>query len=97
MVDRGGNGSRGGSIVGATIYTVLLELLRPLQVWRWVIGPLLLVFLMIFRPRGIMGMREWRFLIPPEERPEVIDALKERIRKKRGPAVAPAASVGASE
>jgi branched-chain amino acid transport system permease protein len=97
MVYLGGIGSLGGSILGATIYTVLLELLRPLQVWRWVIGPLLLVFLMIFRPRGIMGMREWRFLIPPEERPEVIDALKERIRKKRGPAVAPAASVGASE
>jgi len=70
MVYLGGIGSIGGSILGATIYTVLLELLRPLQVWRWVIGPLLLVFLMIFRPHGIMGMREWKFLVPPEERPE---------------------------
>jgi hypothetical protein len=34
---------------------VLLEVLRPLQVWRFVLMPLMLVFLMIYRPRGIMG------------------------------------------
>ncbi len=79
MVYLGGIGSIGGSILGATIYTVLLELLRPLQVWRWVIGPLLLVLLMIFRPRGIMGMREWKFLVPPEERPEAWRKEREAI------------------
>ncbi|MCS7286755.1 MAG: branched-chain amino acid ABC transporter permease [Anaerolineae bacterium] len=79
MVYLGGIGSIGGSILGATIYTVLLELLRPLQVWRWVIGPLLLVLLMIFRPRGIMGMREWGFLVPPEERPETWRKERETI------------------
>ncbi len=79
MVYLGGIGSIGGSILGATIYTVLLEILRPLQVWRWVIGPLLLVFLMIFRPRGIMGMREWKFLLPAEERPETWHKERETI------------------
>ncbi|MDR5704328.1 MAG: branched-chain amino acid ABC transporter permease [Armatimonadota bacterium] len=68
MVYLGGIGSIAGSILGATIYTVLLEVLRPLQVWRWVIGPLLLVLLMILRPRGIMGLREFRGFIPAEER-----------------------------
>jgi branched-chain amino acid transport system permease protein len=67
MVYLGGVGSITGSILGASIYTVLLELLRPLGVWRWVVGPLMLVVLMITRPRGIFGLRESRWLSPPEE------------------------------
>jgi branched-chain amino acid transport system permease protein len=62
MVYLGGVGSLTGSLLGATIFTVLMEILRPLGLWRWVIGPLLLVLLMIFRPRGIMGFREWKWL-----------------------------------
>jgi branched-chain amino acid transport system permease protein len=64
MVYLGGVGSLMGSLLGATIYTVLLEVLRPLGIWRWVVGPLLLVLLMIFRPRGIMGLKEAKPLIP---------------------------------
>jgi branched-chain amino acid transport system permease protein len=60
MVYLGGIGSVGGSMVGATVYTVLLELLRPLGMWRMACIPLLLVILMLFRPRGIMGMHEFR-------------------------------------
>jgi branched-chain amino acid transport system permease protein len=67
MVYLGGIGSIAGSILGATTYTVLLEVLRPLQVWRFVLMPLLLVFLMIYRPRGIMGLREFRWFIPGYE------------------------------
>jgi branched-chain amino acid transport system permease protein len=79
MVYLGGIGSLMGSILGATTYTVLLELLRPLQVWRWVIGPLLLVLLMIFRPRGITGLRESPGLVPAEERAEAIQAARQAI------------------
>lgn len=64
MVYLGGIGSIFGSIIGATIYTVLLEVLRPLGVWRMVLMPLVLVLLMIFRPRGIMGLRELRWFVP---------------------------------
>jgi branched-chain amino acid transport system permease protein len=64
MVYLGGIGSLSGSLLGATIFTVLLELLRPLGLWRWVVGPLLLVLLMIFRPQGIMGLKEAKWLIP---------------------------------
>jgi branched-chain amino acid transport system permease protein len=67
MVYLGGIGSIGGSILGATIFTVLLEVLRPLQEWRFVLMPLLLVFLMIYRPRGIMGLREFRWFIPARD------------------------------
>jgi branched-chain amino acid transport system permease protein len=89
MVYLGGIGSIAGSILGATLYTGLLEVLRPstmagllswlpaavfeplnehfirhLGVWRMVIMPLLLVLVMLFRPRGILGLKEFRWFIP---------------------------------
>ena len=73
MVYLGGVGSLTGSLLGATIFTVLMEILRPLGLWRWVVGPLLLVLLMIFRPRGIMGFKEWKWL---GERGELSTAVK---------------------
>jgi branched-chain amino acid transport system permease protein len=75
MVYLGGVGSLGGSIMGATVYTLVLEGLRTVlqtlgisQEWRLVVAPLMLILLMIFRPKGIMGLREFRFLIPSSER-----------------------------
>ena len=64
MVYLGGVGSLTGSLLGAAIFTILMELLRFLGIWRWVIGPLLLVLLMIFRPQGLMGFKEARWLRP---------------------------------
>ncbi len=64
MVYLGGIASIAGSIIGAVIFTILLEILRPLGIWRMVLMPLMLVLLMIYRPRGIMGMREARFFVP---------------------------------
>lgn len=58
MVYLGGIASISGSILGAVIYTILLEILRPMGIWRMVLMPLMLVLLMIYRPHGIMGMRE---------------------------------------
>jgi branched-chain amino acid transport system permease protein len=67
MVYLGGIGSIAGSILGATIFTVLLEVLRPLGYYRMILMPLLLIFLMLYRPRGIMGLREFRWFIPGYE------------------------------
>jgi branched-chain amino acid transport system permease protein len=67
MMYLGGIGSIAGSILGATIYTVLLEVLRPLGMFRMVLMPLLLVFLMLYRPRGIMGLRELRWFLPIQD------------------------------
>ena len=69
MVYLGGVGSLTGSLLGATIFTVLLELLRPLGIWRWVVGPLMLVVLMIFRPQGLMGFKEARLFKPELPQP----------------------------
>lgn len=87
MVYLGGIGSLGGSILGATIFTVVMEGLRTVlqqvgisQEWRLVVAPLMLVLLMIFRPRGIMGLREFRFLIPHDEQPEALQEHRKRIQ-----------------
>ncbi|TSA32278.1 MAG: branched-chain amino acid ABC transporter permease [Verrucomicrobiaceae bacterium] len=67
MVYLGGIASLGGSIIGAVIFTILLQVLQPLGTWRMVILPLILVLLMLFRPRGIMGMRELPWFVPARE------------------------------
>jgi len=64
MVYLGGIASIAGSIIGAVIYTILLEILRPMGIWRMVFMPLMLVLLMIYRPRGIMGLKEARLFEP---------------------------------
>jgi branched-chain amino acid transport system permease protein len=58
MVYLGGMGSLSGSVFSAIFFTFLLELLRPLQILKWVVIPLLLILLMQFRPEGLMGHRE---------------------------------------
>jgi branched-chain amino acid transport system permease protein len=68
----GGATSISGAIVGAAIFTVLPELMRGLQSWRLVIYPLVLILTMIFRTEGIMGLKEFSFiLIPQRKRKEV--------------------------
>ena len=75
MVYLGGVGSLSGSVLSAIGFTLLLEVLRPLDLFRWVLTPLLLILLMLYRPSGLMGDRElWqvfprlrRFFMPAEE------------------------------
>jgi branched-chain amino acid transport system permease protein len=67
MVYLGGIGSLAGSVLGAVIFTILSEWLKELGTWRLVIMSLILVLLMIFRPRGIMGFRELPWLLPIRE------------------------------
>jgi len=64
MVYLGGMGSLSGSVLSAVLFTVLLEVLRPLGIFKWVIIPLMLVIMMQFRPEGIMGKRELGDIFP---------------------------------
>ena len=58
MVYLGGIASITGSILGATVWSLLVEFLRPLGVWRWIIGAILLIIVMIYRPKGLAGGAE---------------------------------------
>jgi len=64
MVYLGGMGSLSGSVLSAVLFTILLEVLRPLQIIKWIVIPLLLIILMQFRPEGIMGNRELGDIFP---------------------------------
>jgi branched-chain amino acid transport system permease protein len=64
MVYLGGMGSLSGAVLSAVFLTLILELLRPLQVLKWVIVPLLLFLLMLFRPEGLLGHRELTDVFP---------------------------------
>lgn len=64
MVYLGGMGSLSGSVMSAVLFTLLMEALRPLQVLKWVLIPLFLIILMLFRPEGIMGSRELSQIFP---------------------------------
>jgi branched-chain amino acid transport system permease protein len=63
MVVLGGMGSISGSVVAAILLTVLKEALRPLQNYtgvdlRMVIYSLVLILMMLARPKGIFGTSE---------------------------------------
>ena len=60
MVYFGGLNSIVGSIVGAVSINVLGEALRPLELFKWIIIPLLLILIMIYRPTGLIAFTEFK-------------------------------------
>lgn len=58
MVYMGGLNSVAGSIVGAVGFNLLGEALRPLEILKWIIIPVILILLMIFRPTGLIAFTE---------------------------------------
>jgi len=68
MVYFGGLNSVYGSIVGACGISLLGEALRPLELYKWIIIPLLLILVMIFRPTGLIAFKEFNVkkLIQPK-------------------------------
>lgn len=62
MVVLGGMGSITGSILSAAVLVTLPELLRELADWRMVIYSLALILMMIFRPSGLLGTKEFSLI-----------------------------------
>jgi branched-chain amino acid transport system permease protein len=58
----GGTGSLVGAGLGAVVLRLILEVLRPLGLWRVLIAPVLVLLIIIFRPIGLYGLREPGFL-----------------------------------
>ncbi|MDR2631534.1 MAG: branched-chain amino acid ABC transporter permease [Spirochaetaceae bacterium] len=73
----GGMGSMTGSILAAYVLTYLQEFLRFLQDYRLLIYPLILIFVMLFRPKGLLGTKEFSFV-------HSLDRLRAFIRRKNG-------------
>jgi branched-chain amino acid transport system permease protein len=70
MVYFGGLNSVYGSIVGAVSLSLLGEALRPLELFKWIAIPLLLILVMIFRPTGLIAFKEFnvRNVIKPKRK-----------------------------
>ena len=59
IVVLGGLGSFTGSAIGAIVLTVLPELLRGFNDYRMFIYSIILILMMIFRPYGLLGTKEF--------------------------------------
>jgi len=59
MVVLGGMGSITGAILAAVVLTILPEALRAASEWRMVVYSLLLISMMLLRPQGLFGLKEW--------------------------------------
>jgi branched-chain amino acid transport system permease protein len=72
MVNFGGLNSIQGSIVGAVSINLMGEALRPLEIYKWLVIPLLLIIVMISRPTGLISFTTFDFttLIKPKQKPE---------------------------
>ncbi|MGC9490011.1 MAG: branched-chain amino acid ABC transporter permease [Thermovirgaceae bacterium] len=55
----GGLGSMTGTLIGTGIITLVTEVFRPISQYRMLIYGAVIVIIMIFRPEGIMGQREF--------------------------------------
>jgi len=71
MVYFGGLNSVYGSIVGAVSLSLLGEALRPLEIFKWIMIPLLLILVMIYRPTGLIAFKEFHVmnLLKPKPMP----------------------------
>jgi branched-chain amino acid transport system permease protein len=69
MVYFGGLNSVYGSIVGAVSISLLGEALRPLEILKWIVIPLLLILVMVYRPTGLVAFKEFnvRTVFGPKE------------------------------
>jgi branched-chain amino acid transport system permease protein len=59
MVYFGGLNSVVGSIFGAVSINLISEMLRPLEIYKWIVIPLILIMVMIYRPSGLLAFREF--------------------------------------
>lgn len=77
MVVLGGMGSITGSAIAAVFLTVIREALRPLQEitkldFRMVIYSVMLIILMLTRPNGLFGTREFTSFLPAKWRAKLL-------------------------
>ncbi len=72
MVYFGGLNSVIGSVIGAVSINLLGEALRPLEIYKWILIPLLLILVMIYRPTGLVAFKELdiRALLQPKQKPQ---------------------------
>lgn len=73
MVVLGGMGSFTGATLSAAVLTILPEMLRGFDDYRMIIYALVLIIMMIFRPTGLLGRKEFQIT-------KIIDFVRIKIK-----------------
>ncbi len=76
MVYFGGLNSVTGSIVGAVGLNLISEALRPLDEFKWILIPIMLILIMIFKPTGLIAFTEFdieKLLKPKRQKKEEVE------------------------
>ena len=76
MVVLGGMGSISGSVISATVLTILPEVLRSFSNYRMLVYSIILICVMLFRPSGLLGRYEISL-------PGLVDKLFHRKRRTK--------------
>ncbi len=76
MVVLGGMGSFTGAILAAIVLTIVPELLREFSEYRMIVYSLVLIIIMIFRPEGLLGRKEFQIT-------KVLEFFKNRKNNKQ--------------
>ena len=86
MVVLGGMGSMLGSVLSATVLTIIPEMLRAFDAYRMVVYSLVLIVVMIFKPSGLMGTYDFslKHLLEKLLNWKTIRADKADSKKKEG-------------
>ncbi len=71
MLYLGGLSSVTGSVFGTVLFQLLAEILRPLKLAKWLVIPVILILVMVYRPRGLLGFREVQFPFLTAKKKEV--------------------------
>ncbi len=82
----GGMGSVTGSVLAAFVLTYLQEFLRFLQHYRLLFYPVILILVMLFRPQGLLGMKELSFVKAWDGIPGLVRRIAAAVRKRGGTA-----------
>ena len=77
----GGMGSITGGILAAFVLTILQEVLRFLRDYRLLIYPVILILVMLFRPQGLIGVKELSFVKFYDGIPGFFRKVMAKIRK----------------
>lgn len=80
----GGMGSTTGSILASYVLTFLQEVLRFLKDFRLLFYPVVLILVMIFRPQGLLGTKEFSFSRLPQMLKKIRRGGKNEPKKSGG-------------
>ncbi|MCL2600069.1 MAG: branched-chain amino acid ABC transporter permease [Treponema sp.] len=81
----GGMGSMTGAILSAYVLTSLQEFLRFLGDFRIIIYAVILILVMLFRPKGLLGTRELSFVGLVDKMPAWLAMVRRKVGGKCGP------------